>query len=118
MSESYKHLEVWKDSVILAEHIYIVTKEYPKEEMFNCVTQLRRAVVSISSNIAEGSGRKSKKDFSRFVEIARGSLYEVESLVEISKKLDYISMEEYTSLSKELFALGGKLGALYNYLQK
>ncbi|MBP6949201.1 MAG: four helix bundle protein [Candidatus Pacebacteria bacterium] len=118
MAESYKHLEVWKDAVILAESIYLITKKYPKEETFNCVTQLRRAVVSVSSNIAEGSSRKSKKDFSRFIEIARGSLYEIESLIEISLKLEYITVETYTHLTEDINKLGGKLGAFYNYLQK
>ena len=67
MSQSYENLKIWKDSVELAEFIYKETKKFPKEEYFGIVSQMRRAVVSVSSNIAEGSSRPSKKDYCRLL---------------------------------------------------
>jgi four helix bundle protein len=118
MSDTYKHLEIWKEAIVIAETVYLLTKKFPKEETFNIVSQLRRASISIASNIAEGSSRKSKKDFSRFIEISIGSLYEVESLLEMSKRLDYINANMYDRTMEDMQKLANKLGAFRNYLQK
>lgn len=116
MSDTYKHLEIWKESIGLAEDIYSLTKKYPKDELFNFVSQLRRASISIPSNIAEGSSRRSKKDYSRFIEIATGSLYEVESLLELSKNLGFIEIEVYDKMTIKITSIANKLGAFRRYL--
>ncbi len=116
MSDTYKHLEIWKESISLAEEIYTLTKKYPKEELFNFVSQLRRASVSVPSNIAEGSSRRSKKDYARFIEIATGSLYEVESLLELSKRLGFIDASNYDKIIAKITLTANKLGAFRRYL--
>ncbi|MDR3625680.1 MAG: four helix bundle protein [Ignavibacteriaceae bacterium] len=96
-------MDVWQRSMDLVSEIYKVTKNYPKEELFGLTNQLRRAVVSITSNIAEGSARRSKIERKRFYEIARASMVEVDSQLEISIKLDYIN--ELDALVNHNFAL-------------
>ncbi|MDI6762424.1 MAG: four helix bundle protein [Thermodesulfobacteriota bacterium] len=83
MAKMYENLDAWKEATNLAVRIYEITKSYPKEEIFGITSQLRRAAISISSNLAEGAARKSKKDFKQFVHIASGSLNEVDSLLYI-----------------------------------
>jgi four helix bundle protein len=118
MAESYKNLKIWSDAILLAEDIYKVTKKFPKDEMFGTVSQLRRAVVSVSSNIAEGSSRVSKKDFTRFIDISIGSLHEVESLLYLAYKLEYVSKNDYDKLVLEIQNLGLLLGGFRKYLSK
>ncbi len=118
MSESYKNLKIWNDAVLLAADIYALTKKFPKEEVFGMVSQLRRAVVSISSNIAEGSSRPSKKEYARFIDIAVGSLHEVESLLSIAGTLQYLSQNEYVKISEQIQNLGILIGGFRKYLLK
>lgn len=95
---NHKKMDVWQRSMDLVSEIYKVTKEYPKEELFGLTNQLRRAAVSITSNIAEGSARRSKIESKRFYEIARASLVEVNSQLEISIKLDYLKHDYINGL--------------------
>lgn len=88
---SHKNLIAYKLSLQLVKEIYLVTKEFPKEELFGLVAQLRRAAVSISSNIAEGAARSSVKEKKRFYEIARSSLVEVDTQLEIALTINYYS---------------------------
>ena len=81
----FKELEIWKKSRVFCNEIYEVTAQFPDTEKFGLTNQLRRASVSIPSNIAEGASRKSNKDFSRFLEIALGSCYEIETQLLISE---------------------------------
>ena len=118
MSQTYENLDIWKKGVNLASDIYKITKNFPKDELFGMISQLRRAVISISANIAEGSGRRTKKDFCRFIDIAIGSLNEVESLLFVSKKLNYISEKEFIELINKIKELGKLLGGFRNYLNK
>ncbi len=118
MAESYENLKIWQKSIALASKVYAATKHFPKDEIFGIVSQLRRAIISISSNIAEGSGRSSKKDFCRFIDIAIGSLNEVESLLVVSSNLNYLSKSNYESLNKEIKELGKLLGGFRKYLNK
>ncbi len=118
MAESYKNLKIWSDAVILVSDMYSLTKKFPKEEVFGVTSQLRRAVISISSNIAEGSSRPSKKDYSRFIDISIGSLHEVESLLEIAHNLKYLSQNEYVKIGEQIRSLGILLGGFRKYLQK
>ena len=98
--------------------VYTLTKKYPKEEIFGLVSQLRRAAVSIPANISEGSSRQSKKDYGRFIEIAVGSLNEIETMIEISLALGYITQDVYQVAQKDIIALGKLLGGFRNYLKK
>lgn len=83
-------LNVWKKSIELVSEAYNATKSYPKDEAFVLVPQIRRAAISISSNIAEGAGRSGKKEYLKYLNIARGSLSELETQLIISKKLGYL----------------------------
>lgn len=99
---NYKKLNVWISSISLVKNIYNLTRKFPKEEMFVLTQQLRRAAISIPSNIAEGAGRNSNAQFKNFLQISIGSCFELETQLIISKELEYISEEELESISKEL----------------
>jgi len=94
----FKELLIWKKSRLFCSKIYSITSTFPNEEKFGITNQLRRASVSIPSNIAEGSSRNSNKDFARFLEIAIGSAYEVETQLIISSDLGFINEEHTTEL--------------------
>jgi four helix bundle protein len=94
----FERLEVWKLAVEFAEQVYLCTRSFPSDERFGLTNQLRRAAVSISSNIAEGSGRLSPKDFVRFLSIAYGSLMECVSQLHIAHRLKYIEPEPLADL--------------------
>ena len=113
----YKDLQVWQISMDLVESIYILSGTLPKEEQFGLSSQLRRAATSIPSNIAEGYTRASTKDYIRFLSIARGSAAEIETQLEICKRLAYfteqqiqISLNLVNEISKMLTAMILKLG--------
>lgn len=111
----FKNLEIWKRAVTLATKIYKVTSAFPDEEKYGLVSQLRRCSVSISSNIAEGAGRNTNKDFKRFLSIAYGSSYELETQLIISKNLELISSSESEKLCSEVEELQKML---YTFAQK
>ena len=92
--KSYKDLIVWQKAMDLVEMVYRATKTFPKEELYGLTNQLRRAVVSIPSNIAEGQARKSTAEFRNFLSIARGSLAEVETQLLIARRLSYINQQK------------------------
>lgn len=118
MAKTYENLKIWQAAVVLATEIYSLTNKFPKEEIFGLTSQLRRAVISISSNIAEGAGRSSKKDTSRFIDMALGSLNEVESLLAVSFELSFIDAVGYESLKEKLKNLGALIGGYRKYLRK
>ncbi len=97
----YRKLEVWKLSHQLTIEIYIITKEFPSEEKYGLISQMRRSAYSIPTNIAEGSGYNSDPQFLRFINIALGSSSELEYQLELAKDLGYISKENYLNLSKK-----------------
>ena len=110
----YKELIVWQKSMEFVDWVYAMLKTFPREENYRLCDQLARAVVSIPSNIAEGNGRNSKSDFAGFLSIARGSLYETMTQLEIAKRQGYINdltqAEEYAnSIRKMLNSLITKL---------
>jgi four helix bundle protein len=96
--KSFRDLIVWQKSVSLVTEVYNATKNYPKEEIYGIVSQIRRSAVSIPSNIAEGYGRRSTQDYVRFLQIAIGSLYELETQMEISLNLNFIGQSEVQNL--------------------
>jgi len=93
---SFRELLVWQNGMALVTQAYSITKIFPKEELFSLTSQIRRCAVSIPSNIAEGYGRRHKLDYIRFLEISRSSLYELQTQLEISKNINYITDEELT----------------------
>ena len=98
----FKDLDIWKKSRIFCSNIYSITATFPNDERFGLTNQLRRASISIPSNIAEGCSRNSNKDFSRFLEIAIGSAYEIETQLLIASDLGFINQENSETLSKSL----------------
>lgn len=118
MSEikSYRDLNVWQRSVDLATRLYGTTQHFPQSEIYGLTNQMRRAAVSIASNIAEGQVR-STLDYARFVTIARGSLAELETQLEIARRIGYLSQEEFDSLSEEMVVIGRQLNALLKRLK-
>ena len=93
MDGPFKKLIVWQKAMELVKCVYALIKSFPAEERFALADQLRRAVVSIPSNIAEGNGRSSSHDYAHFLSIARGSLYETMTQIEIAQNLNYISAQ-------------------------
>jgi four helix bundle protein len=98
----FKDLEIWKLSRIFCSRVYQVTSIFPESEKFGITNQLRRASVSIPSNIAEGSSRSSNKEFCRFLEIAIGSAYEIETQILIASDLNFLNQNEVDKLIDDL----------------
>jgi four helix bundle protein len=112
MGQSYKDLVVWNKAMELVMGIYRLTQEFPKEEIFGLVSQLRRSSVSIPSNIAEGQGRLSKGEFRNFLGNARGSLSELETQILIAQKLDYLKESD----AAVILDLAAEVGRILNGL--
>ncbi|MFH0771061.1 MAG: four helix bundle protein [Candidatus Omnitrophota bacterium] len=110
--KSYRDLIVWQKSINLTEKIYVFTRQFPKEEIYGVVSQMRRAATSIPANIAEGQARNSRKEFIQFLGIAKGSLAELETFIILSERLNYIP----ESRSKELLTACEEISKLLNGL--
>jgi len=108
----FKDLEVWRVSMDLVVRVYEITREFPKSEQFGLAAQLQRSAVSIPSNIAEGSGRGTRKDFAHFLDQARGSLFEVITQLEISRSLSFGNSDEIKAIQMEYEILGMRINAL------
>ena len=109
----YKDMEVWKEAINLVTNIYKITESYPKSELFGLVNQMRRSVVSVVSNIAEGSVKHSKKETLRFLDIAFGSLAELDTQIIVSKNLGFLNNEE--DIENRLSKVQALLKGLMNY---
>ena len=96
--QNFEDLESWQKAIELAVRIYKITKQYPKEELFSLVNQMRRAASSVSANLAEGCGRYNYREKLQFYRIANGSLLEVKSFCYLSEKLSYISKSQLEEL--------------------
>lgn len=94
--KSYKELIVWQRSIQLVKEIFILTEKFPRTEIYGIISQMRRAVVAIASNIAEGYGRRSRKEYAQFFSIAYGSALELETQIIISKELKLAPDEAFT----------------------
>jgi len=99
---SHKNLNVWKLSVDLITDVYKITAEFPKEELYVLTSQLRRAAISVASNIAEGAARQSKPEKKRFFQIARSSLVEVDTQFEIARKLNYFQDDKFLEIDETI----------------
>ncbi|MBK0369205.1 four helix bundle protein [Flavobacterium agrisoli] len=98
---TFRKLLIWQKSMTLVTKIYQETKHFPKEEIFGLTSQLRRSSISIPSNIAEGFGRETNKDFLRFLNISIGSLFEMQTQLEIAKNISYINNEQFNNLYED-----------------
>ena len=114
----YKDLKVWQKSMSLVNQIYTVTKEFPDCEKFGLVSQLRRASVSIPSNIAEGYGRGSKLEYSRFAKISRGSVFELDTQLEIAQTQRFLDELTHKNITKNIDEVGRMLKGLINSLER
>ena len=114
---THKDLKIWSRSVDLVTRIYKVTEGFPKSELFGLTSQIRRAAVSVPSNIAEGSGRRTAKELIYFLHIAIGSMAELETQFIISQNLGYLKAEDFTKIDKELHELLRMTTALANNLR-
>ena len=114
---NHKELEVWKRSVDLVLKLYKITEKYPHSENYGLVDQIRRAAVSIPSNIAEGCGRNSDKELIRFLYISIGSLAEVDTQLIISNKLGYLDIDKLDDIADELNIIKKMLLGLIKYLK-
>lgn len=110
--QKYRKLLVYEKATSLVVHVYALLKKFPKEEQYALCDQLRRAVVSIPSNIAEGIGRISDKDRAHFLEIAYGSLMEVNCQLDVAKRLEYITNDELIEMDQECVELARMLSGL------
>ncbi|MDR3001945.1 MAG: four helix bundle protein [Fibromonadaceae bacterium] len=110
--QNYQELIVWQEAMNLAEMTYAQTKNFPKEELYGIVSQIRRAAVSIPANIAEGYGRKNRAEYLNFLSIAAGSLTETETHLLLSKRIGYLTEEQMNKLQKQLNVVGKLLMAL------
>ncbi|MBX9726868.1 MAG: four helix bundle protein [Rickettsiales bacterium] len=115
---SYKDLVVWQKATQLALFVYKATKSFPKEEMYGLTSQIRRCSVSVPSNIAEGSERNSTRDFLRFINMAHGSLAELETQFYIAQQLEYVSAENYEQLQTKAAEIGRMLNGLAKKLEE
>jgi len=102
MARPHHRLDAWQKSIQLVKRIYEATANFPAEEKFGLVSQMRRSAVSIPSNIAEGAARNSKKEFNNFLHIAQGSASELETQVFISRELEFLNQELSNQLSQDL----------------
>ena len=109
---SYKDLIVWQKSIDLVVLVYAATKQFPSDERFGLSSQMQRASVSIAANIAEGHGRGTRSDYAHFLDMANGSVAEVETILTIARKLSHCSSEQCSTIEKQLSEIGKMLGVL------
>ena len=115
--KTFRDLKVWQKGMDLCLLIYQSTEEFPDREKFGLTSQMRRCSVSIPSNIAEGYGRKSTKDYIRFLQISIGSIYELQTQTEISEKLKYLNQEAMTEINSKSNEIERMLSSLIQKLK-
>jgi four helix bundle protein len=117
MSGSYRDLIAWQKAKRVALDVYRFTRRFPKDEVYGLSSQMRRAAVSVPSNIAEGKGRYSQKEFVQFLFHARGSLLELQTQISIARDLDYLDSIAFKNLESQTEELGRILNGLINRFQ-
>jgi four helix bundle protein len=118
LKKSFRDLEVWKKSIDLTAMIYELTVEFPKQEIYGLTSQMRRAAVSIASNVAEGSARGTRKDFKQFVKQAEGSNCELQMQIIIAKRLKFGDKAKLSLAETLSVEIGKMLGGLSAYLAR
>src|ERR1700732_203858 len=112
MGGTYSDLQVWQAAMDLAEDIYRIAKTFPKEETYGLTVQLRRAAVSVPSNIAEGKGRSTQKELAQFLCHSRGSLFEIETQITLARRLGYIDVAQMDAIRQKTVRVGELLNGL------
>ena len=115
---SHRDLKIWQISLDVTETLYRITSGWPKHEQYGLISQIRRAAVSVSANIAEGAGRRTPGEFMHFVGIARGSLAELETLLIVARRLDYLDEAAYRAVLDDLLELGRMATGLLRSLEE
>jgi four helix bundle protein len=118
VARTYRELLVWQKAKALAVHIYRATEQFPKAETYGLTSQIRRAAVSVASNIAEGQGRLTSGEFLHFLGQARGSLLELDTQIAIALNLMYFKPDQYEILDSEIYQVLGLLSRLIESLRK
>lgn len=118
MDKPHKTLEAWKQSMDLVTEIYKVTKEFPSQEIYGITNQIRRAAVSVPSNIAEGAARQTEKEFTNFLHVAQASLSELDTQIEIASRLGYIDLKCRKSLDDKMAPIDKMITGLIRHLSK
>ena len=118
MEKPHKKLKVWQLGVEIVVEVYELTDSFPPDEKFGLISQMRRCAVSIPSNVAEGAGRHTNKEFINFLHIAQGSLAELDTQLEIALRLRFISQEFWKALDSKLLEEDKMLSGLINSLRK
>jgi four helix bundle protein len=113
--KNYKELNIWKKGIDLVKNVYALSKQFPAEEKFGMISQVTRATVSIPANKAEGSGRNSDKDYARFVQIALGSAFEVQTYLIIAKEMNWTASEKIEAIE---FLLEKEIKMLHAFIRK
>ena len=116
--QHYRELKVWQAAMNLAEHCYLATKSFPREELFGLTSQIRRAAASVPANIAEGQGRRHTKEFLNFLSVARGSLMEVETHLLLSQRVGLLNQTTLDSLLTTSAEISRMLSGLRRALEK
>lgn len=115
-ARNYRELVVWQEGIQLAKDVYKLTEKFPRQETYALADQIRRAVVSVPANIAEGQARKAPGDFSRFLHISLGSLAEVDTPLIVAQEFGYMNKEDLHTMDEQIQRLRKKLYALINSL--
>ena len=115
---NYEELEVWQEAMNLVTLVYTHSRGFPREEMYGLTSQVRRAAVSVPSNIAEGQGRRSTREFLNHLSMARGSLLEVETQIKIAQRLGYLANEPPRAVLDQTRTVGRLLNGLIRALDK
>ncbi|MGA7158338.1 MAG: four helix bundle protein [Acidobacteriaceae bacterium] len=118
MAQSFRDLKVWNLAIEMTTLVYAVTADFPKSEMYGLTSQMRRAAVSVASNIAEGSARGTKKDFKQFVSIARGSNCELQTQLVIATRLGFAEEQRIEGIEMASHQIGQMLSGLSKYLSE
>ena len=115
---NFREIRVWKSGIELTKDLYKISQKLPESEKYGLCSQMQRSGVSIPSNIAEGASRSSEKDFCRFLEIALGSAFEVETQVIIGKELNFLPDADYKAILSELHSIQKQINSLISVIRK
>jgi four helix bundle protein len=118
MEKPHKKLEAWKQSMDLVIEIYRTTENFPSQEIYGLTNQIRRAAISIPSNIAEGAARQTKKEFTNYLHMAQGSLSELDTQIELASRLGYFDQETFRMLDERLERIDKMITGLIHHLSK